>query len=96
MDNEKPEINPSILWEEGLFDALIEASSKMPEPVKSFALRRAVEETEYRVKTSGRDVVKSDDLLSTMKVAVSRSMYSTLKRVLKKRSLLDKGRTGNG
>lgn len=80
-----------MLWQEGLFDALVEAAAKMPEPVKSFALRRAVEETEYRVKTSGREIVRSDDLLSTMKVAVSRSMFNTLRRVLRKKSLLDNG-----
>ena len=84
-----------MLWQEGLFEALVETAAKMPEPVRSFALRRAVEETEYRVRSSGRDVVAVADLLGAMRNAVSRSMYNALRRVLVRRRLLSGGGNGN-
>ena len=83
----KPNIAPMLLWQDGLFDALVEISAPMPEPVRSFAFRRAVEEVEFRVKTSGRDVVTARDLLSTTRVAISRSMYRALKRNLEQHSI---------
>ena len=83
----KPHIAPMLLWQDGLFDTLVEVSAPMPEPVRTFAFRRAVEEVEFRVKTSGRDIVTAKDLLSTTRVAISRSMYRALKRNLEKNSI---------
>lgn len=83
----KPSVKPLLKWQPGLFEALLEALADFPEPIRSFALRRAVEEAEFRVQAAGGSRVDCRALLATTKLAISQSTFNALVRVLEKKKL---------
>ena len=84
----QPQVRPRLRWQEGLYEALVEAFGPVPEPIRSFAFRRAVEEVEFRVMSEGGKEVSREALLTTLKVSVSHSMFNALRRVLIKKEML--------
>lgn len=67
---------------------LVEALAAFPEPTRSFALRRAVEEVKVRVKGSAAAIVDCKTLLATSKVTISHSTFNAIRRMLLKKKLL--------